>query len=99
MNEWTVVMVIIALVGLIAAVVTPVGRLNATITRLTVTVEGLEKNFDAMTNKNSEGHGKLWDRLSEHDEALTGHGERLTAVEQSTKQAHHRLDRRDKGGA
>lgn len=85
MNEWTVVTVIVTLVGLGAAVIRPLISLNSTITRLTEVVRALEKGFSELAEKNGESHGRMWDRLEEHDELLAGHETRLTLVESKTK--------------
>ena len=63
MNEWTVVVVIIALVGLIFTVITPVIRNNTVITRLTVTVESLVKAIE----KNNDCHDTFTDQLADHE--------------------------------
>lgn len=81
MNEWTVVSVIVTLVGLGAALVRPLIGLNATITRLTVAVNVLETNISGLAAKNSESHTKLWDRVEEHDDILNAHGTRLAMIE------------------
>lgn len=44
--EWTVVTVIIALVGLLGGIVTPIIKLNSTITKLTAQVESFIKGLD-----------------------------------------------------
>lgn len=81
MNEWTVVTVIASLIALIIGVVTPIIKLNTSITRLTTVVDGLAKNFDTMTNKNSEAHGKLWEKVEEHGDTLNNHETRLQLIE------------------
>ncbi|MEG2527162.1 MAG: tetratricopeptide repeat protein [Oscillospiraceae bacterium] len=82
MTEWTVVTVIIALVGLVAGVVAPLLKLNSTITRLVVVVENLETNVKGFTDKNSEAHGRIWEKVGEHDEAIAEHETRLTIIEE-----------------
>ncbi|MEG0777257.1 MAG: hypothetical protein RR147_00865 [Oscillospiraceae bacterium] len=84
MNEWTVVTVVVTLVGLCAAVVRPLLSLTGTITRLTEIVKALEGNISGIAAKNSESHGKLWDRVCEHDETLCSHETRLTVIESRT---------------
>lgn len=79
--EWTVVTVIVVLVGLIAAVVKPLLSLNATITRLTESVNSLEKNIAGLTEKNDDSHDKLWEKSSAMDEKLNNHETRLQIIE------------------
>ncbi|PKM72474.1 MAG: hypothetical protein CVU91_08765 [Firmicutes bacterium HGW-Firmicutes-16] len=81
MNEWTVVTVIVTLVGLGAAVIRPLIGLNGTITRLTAAVNVLEKNISGLAAKNSESHAKLWERVEEHEDILNSHETRLTVIE------------------
>jgi len=79
--ERTTVTVIIALVGLIAAVAGPLIKLNTIITRLAVIVDELGKQMNGFVDKNSEAHGRLWDKLGEHDDQLYDHDKRLTVIE------------------
>ena len=54
---------------------------NTTITRLTEVVNTLEKNISGMSAKNSESHGRLWEKCGEHDELLNRHETRLRLLE------------------
>ena len=71
--EWTVVSVIVVLMSLIGGVVAPVIRLNSSITRLTTVVDGLCKNLDSLTQRNSQAHEKLWGKLEEHGDTINKH--------------------------
>ena len=81
MSEWTVVSVIVTLVGLGAAVIKPLISLNGTITRLTEVVRRLEENMAELTDKNSRAHIRLWEKVGEHDEALGRHETRIAVLE------------------
>lgn len=81
MSEWTIVTVIATLVGLGVSVVRPLISLNGTITRLTAIVSELEKNFSGLSIKNSEAHGRLWDKVEEHEDLLSRHETRLSIIE------------------
>lgn len=70
MTEWTIVTVIIALVGLLAAVIKPILKLNATITRLTESVDTLEKQLSQIIGKNSESHARIWKHVDEQEKRL-----------------------------
>lgn len=85
MNEWTVVMVIVTLVGLGAAVIRPIICLNTSITRLTSIVNELEKSISGLSIKNSEVHGRIWNKLGEHDDTLFSHETRLLIMERDCK--------------
>lgn len=81
MTEWGVVGVIIALAGLVSAIVAPLIKLNTTITKLTVIVERLEHAQTAQETKASESHRRLWDHNGEQDKRLDDHERRISAVE------------------
>lgn len=71
--EWTTVTVIIALVGLGAAVIKPIVSLTQSITKLTVVVERLERELDDQSEHSRESHKRLWDHNEEQDNRLDDH--------------------------
>lgn len=81
MSEWTVVTVVIALIGLVAAVLKPVISLNTTITRLTEIVNALGKDIEELTTRNTDSHRRLWEKSDEHEERLNDHETRLKMIE------------------
>lgn len=81
MTEWGVVGVVVMLVGLIAAIVGPMIKLNTAITTLTVTMRHFEGNFNELTSKNQAGHERIWKELSGHRQELAGHETRITKLE------------------
>lgn len=81
MGEWTVVTVIVTLVGLGAAVIRPLISLNSVITRLTEVVNALEENYSSLSRKNNEAHARLWDKIDEQEDTLNVHEVRLTLIE------------------
>jgi cell division protein FtsL len=81
MDEWTIVGVIIVLFGLIASVVTPLLKLNTSITQLTCAVSVLQKNIEGLTSKNSESHAKLWEHNTKQDALLNDHETRIKLIE------------------
>lgn len=81
MSEWTVVTVIVTLIGLTAAVIKPLISLNSVITRLTEAVNILDSKISGLTEKNSEAHGRIWVKVQEHEEVLCGHETRLMLIE------------------
>lgn len=80
--EWTVVTVLIALVGLGAAVMRPMISLNSTIVKLTGAVEALQKNIEELTSRNSKSHDRIFLALDGHGEILQDHEKRITLIEQ-----------------
>ena len=87
MNEWAVVGVITVLFGLIAAVVTPLLKLNTSITQLTCAVSVLQKNIEGLTTRNSESHTKLWEHNGRQDSLLADHETRLKIIENADRGA------------
>lgn len=85
MSEWTVVTVVIALLGLCVTVTTPVVRLQSAITRLTVLVEDVAKRMDRMEEDNAGTHRRLWQRAEEHQARLAAHEQRLAVLEGNQK--------------
>ena len=81
MTEWQVVGVIIALAGLVGAIVAPLIRLNSTITKLTLMVDQLVKDMDEQHRRSHDAHTKLWDHQNEQDEKLVNHEIRITKLE------------------
>lgn len=61
--EWQVVGVLITLLGLLTAVVTPVVRLNSSITKLNTTMEHITKEVDGLKTDNHGSHERLWDKM------------------------------------
>ena len=73
--------VLIALLGLLTAVVTPVVRLNSSITKLNTTMEHITKEVDGLKTDNHDSHKRLWDKNEEQDKALNDHETRITTLE------------------
>lgn len=55
--------------------------LTRAITQLTVTVGELQKDLDAFSRKNSDGHARLWQHNEKQDARLDDHERRLSNVE------------------
>lgn len=81
MTEWGVVVVIIALVGLFATVISPIVKLTKAITELTTTMRVMERQVTDLTNANKESHMLLWEHNGEQDEAIKDHEVRIGILE------------------
>ena len=79
--EWTVVVVLIALVGLIVSVLTPAIKLNTSVTKLTTLVDSLDTKLSTMDTNNTEAHRRIWHELDEQKAAIGGHETRITVLE------------------
>lgn len=73
--EWTVVTVIIALVGLFMTVGKPVINLNSSITRLQDAIDELRGDIKVLTN-----------RTDNQEERLQDHETRISILEEKQKQ-------------
>ena len=85
MTEWQVVGVIVVLVGLGAAVIPPIVKLNSTITRLTTVVERLGGDVADLTQRNAKTHERLFAAIDKHSEKLEDHEGRIRVLEGTTK--------------
>lgn len=91
--EWTTVTVIIAIVGLIATVTTPLIKLNSNITRLNVILDNIKaeleeqkKALSAQQADSRESHRRLWAHNDEQDTTLNDHETRIRVLEQQNKE-------------
>ena len=82
MQQWDVVTVIIALVGLFISVIGPIVKLTRAITRLTSTMENMEKNVVDLTANNRLSHERLWDHAKEQDLRISDHETRIRVMEE-----------------
>lgn len=88
MNEWTVVTVLAALVGLFFTVGKPIINLNETMTTLNVNVEHnsnelaeLKDDFKSQRESAHESHKRLWDHNAKQDAKIQDHETRLGILE------------------
>ena len=81
MTEWSVVLVIIALVGLGAAIIKPIVSLTKSITTLTVVAEGLKEDMSTYRNKNDESHDRIWAHEEKQDDQICDHEKRIIRIE------------------
>lgn len=80
--EWTVVTVIAVLAALVTAIITPLIKLNNTITRLTAIVEGIETRYSGISTVNSEAHCVINKRLDEHGEKISEHDTAIAVLKE-----------------
>lgn len=82
MNEWGVVGVIIALVGLGGAIIPPILKLNTAIVKLTEAVKELQKDMGDFVNSNHSSHVRIHERIDACTKELHNHESRLEKLEQ-----------------
>lgn len=80
-TEWGVFLVIVALIGFATAIITPVLKLNTTITKLIAKIDVLGKDFDEMELKNHRARERIWHHNEKQDAAIDNHEIRITSLE------------------
>lgn len=73
--------VLSVLVGIFFTVGLPILKLISSITRLTVTVEAIQRDFDTVTNRNTDSHRRMWAKMETHDKELSDHDSRISELE------------------
>lgn len=81
MTEWGVVLVIVTLVGLGGAIITPILKLNTSITTLIVTMENTSESLKQLTQTNTSSHKRMQDEIDRHDIKISDHEVRITVLE------------------
>lgn len=79
--EWTVVTVIIALVGLFAVVIPPITKLTKSMTELTVGIKELTNDLERLEAGNKDAHRRIWEHETKQDETLGDHEKRIVVLE------------------
>ena len=85
MTEWEVFGVIIAVIGFVSAIVTPLVKLTKSITELTTVVEHLSNEVTQQKKQSVESHTKLWSYNVKQDDQLNDHETRISLLEQLNK--------------
>ena len=86
MTEWTVVTVIVAIVGLIATVAAPIIKLTSTINILSGKVELLLSNLEDFKTRYKETLEELKDTDQRQYNQLNDHEHRITQLEAKCKE-------------
>lgn len=81
MNEWAVFLVIGELVTFVAIFVKITNSYSTTITKLTVTLDNLQKCIEDMKKSEEETHRRIFKQLDEHDEMLNEQDKRISKLE------------------
>jgi Na+-translocating ferredoxin:NAD+ oxidoreductase RnfG subunit len=80
--EWTVVTVLVVIVGLFAAVGAPIIKLIVTITKVNILLDALTKELNEAVCKNKDSHERFRTHNEKQDETLQDHEMRITVLEQ-----------------
>lgn len=81
MNEWTVVTVVIALVGLFVTVAAPIIRQTKAMTKLDTTMETLSDKLTQLESRNTDAHRRIWEHNEEQDKQINNHEIRIVKLE------------------
>lgn len=81
MTEWGVFLVITAVAGFLAGVITPITKLTQSITKLTVVLDQVTKDVETLKKQSGDSHGKLWAHSDEQDARLNDHETRIQLLE------------------
>ena len=85
MAEWTVVGVIVVLVGLFFTIYTPMSKSTKentkAMTELTVTLRVLGDKLNKFDEDNTRSHRRLWNHEEQQDKMLNDHETRLQIIE------------------
>ena len=84
--EWTTVTVIIALVGLVAAIAAPCVKLASAVTKNTQATEMLTGQLKDFSRENHEAHEKMWSKFDAQDKTLGNHETRIKILEHDGKE-------------
>ena len=83
MQEWDVVGVIAVLGALFSAAVASMLKLTQAISRLTATVEHLEKSAEQLAASNHTAHTRLWESAHEQCTQINDHESRIRVLEET----------------
>ena len=81
MTEWSIVTVIIALVGLIVTVAKPLMQGNSTMVHLSEQMQSLTDKLSDFSERNTKSHERIWKKNEEQDATLEDHEHRITVLE------------------
>lgn len=81
MSEWTVVTIIIALVGFVSVFVGAAVKIATSATRLAVSVDKLDAKITTVETNNAESHRRIWTELDKHTDQISDCQTRITVLE------------------
>lgn len=78
---WEIFLGIVAIIGFIVTVTTPLMKLSKTMTELNINMQNLNQAMDTLTVNNTESHRRIWSHNDEQDEKIENHEKRITKIE------------------
>ena len=85
MERWDIVGVIATLVALFAAIITPMIKLNATITKLNSSIDSLGDKVTDINCENKKQHDDLFGTMRKQGESIADHETRITLIERTPR--------------
>ena len=78
---WEIFLGIVALVGFMITVISPLMKLSKTMTELNVNMQNLNQAMNTLTSNNTESHRRIWQHNEEQDAKMDNHENRITKIE------------------
>lgn len=89
MTEWGVVGVLVVLAGLVVTLVTPMLKLNTTMTRLVTLVEEISRRLEVVENTIPSEHRNMNEHIGQIEKQVNKHETRITVLEKKEGIEHH----------
>ena len=67
---WEILVALITIVGSLVGLGTVLAKLIKTLTKLDITLAQLQRELNEFKVENKESHGRIWDKLDNHDERI-----------------------------
>ncbi len=80
MSEWGIFGVIVAIVGFIITVSTPISKLTKSITELNCNIRSLYEKFEDITKRTTESQEKIWKKIDYHEQRITNNEKELAVI-------------------
>ena len=81
MTEYSVILVLVTLIGLFMTVGKPILNLNTNIVELNEAVKGLKKTVEKLERKQEDDNRRVWERLDMGEKKMDNHETRITKLE------------------
>ena len=77
---WEIFLGIVALIGFIITVMTPIIKLNTSITKVNIALESLQASMNKIDNDNTESHRRIWNHNDSQDALIENHEKRKSDI-------------------
>ena len=81
MSNWTELSTLLGVMVAVISIVSPILRLNSTVTKLVSIVDKLQTDMADITERNTRSHDRIWQRLETDGVELADHEIRITVLE------------------